>query len=114
MRFRPLRHRPTLAVALLASLASGCVERTPGETLYREHCAHCHGVDGSGNTPRYMGDEWANLLDGSWQNVEGDEYSLARVVREGVFAKMPGNAELTEDEVREIVNWVLYLRGETR
>ena len=114
MRPRPLHRRLTLAVVAVAPLAAGCVERTPGEALYRKHCAHCHGVDGSGNTPRYMGNQWANLLDGSWQNVEGDEYSLARVVRDGVFAKMPGNAELSDDEVLEIVGWVLHLRGETR
>jgi hypothetical protein len=30
-----------------------------------------------------------------------------------VFAKMPANAELSDDEVREIVGWVLQLRGET-
>jgi mono/diheme cytochrome c family protein len=114
MRRRPLPARLSIATISILPLVAGCVERSPGEKLYRKHCANCHGVDGSGNTPRYMGNQWANLIDDSWQNAAGDEYSLARVVREGVFAKMPGNAELSDDEVREIVGWVLQLRGETR
>jgi mono/diheme cytochrome c family protein len=114
MRIRPLLGRLPLACVALLPLAAGCVERSVGETLYRKHCADCHGVDGSGNTPRYMGNQWANLIDDSWQNTGGDEYSLARVVRDGVFAKMPANAELSDDEVREIVGWVFELRGETR
>jgi len=114
MRFRPRLGRLPLAIVWIAPLAAGCVERSPGEALYRRHCAECHGVDGSGNTVRYMGNQWANLLDDSWQTAEGDEYSLGRVVREGVFAKMPGNAELSDAEVREIVGWVFHLRGETQ
>ena len=119
MRFRPLSGRLPIArlpiaIVSILPLVAGCVQRSPGETLYRKHCANCHGVDGSGNTPLHMGDPWADLLDDSWQNAAGDEYSLARVVRDGVFAKMPANTELSDDEVREIVGWVFKLRGETR
>ena len=114
MAARSAVYRLAVAALCLAPVLAGCVQRSPGETLYRKHCADCHGIDGSGNTPRYMGNQWANLLDDSWQDAAGDEYSLARVVREGVFAKMPGNAELSDAEVREIVGWVFHLRGETQ
>jgi cytochrome c oxidase cbb3-type subunit 3 len=109
--------RRRLPLALLAAalpLLAGCVERSLGETLYRQHCAACHGLDGSGNTPRYMGNNWANLLDGSWKSGAGDEFSIQAVVREGVFGQMPANDSLTDDEVQAIVDWVFYLRGESR
>ena len=102
-----------LGVALLPLLA-GCEKRTPGEALYRKHCAHCHGVDGAGNTPAYMGNQWANLLDDAWQSSSGDEYSIATVVREGIFAKMPANSKLSDDEIRLIVDWLYQLRAESQ
>lgn len=111
-----MRNRSTLLVvaAALALPLAGCVERSPGEVLYRKHCADCHGLDGAGNTPRYMGNQWANLVDGAWKSGSGDEYSIAGVIREGIFGQMPANDTLSDEEVRAIVDWVLYMRGETR
>lgn len=114
MRPRSLAPRLALAAAALLPLLAGCEKRAPGEALYRKHCADCHGLDGSGNTPAFMGNQWANLLDNAWQSSSGDEYSLASVVREGIFAKMPANSQLSDEEVRLIVGWVYQLRGETQ
>src|SRR5690606_2523082 len=71
------------AVALLPALALGtaCNEMfasSPGERLWRRHCAECHGVDGSGNTPRYMGQPYADLRDGTW-SYGGDRASIENV-----------------------------------
>lgn len=103
-----------LAPVLLATL-SGCdliVKRSEGEKLWRKHCAECHGVNGSGDTPRYMGDAWADLRDDTWR-VGGDRSSIENVVREGVFARMPGYDEkLSSDEIRKIIDYLYSLRGE--
>ena len=85
-----------------------------GAQVYQQNCAGCHGIDGSGNTPRYMGNNWANLLDNSWKSGGGDEYSIATVVREGVYGQMPANTELSDEEITQIVDWLYTLRGETR
>ncbi len=105
------------AVALLPALALGtaCNEMfasSPGERLWRRHCAECHGVDGSGNTPRYMGQPYADLRDGTW-SYGGDRASIENVTREGIFAKMPAYQEkLTSEEIRQIIDYLYELRGE--
>lgn len=105
----------TLPLAL-ALAAAGCGDlfapKSEGERLWRKHCADCHGLDAAGNTPRFMGDIWADLLDDSW-HTGGDEGSIMSVVREGVFGKMPANDELTDAELRAVVRWLYRLRGET-
>jgi mono/diheme cytochrome c family protein len=86
-----------------------------GERLYRLHCSKCHGSDGAGNTPRYMGNAWADLLDNSWRHGGGGSLSMELVIKQGVFAEMPGYEDkLTDQEVRAIVQYVRELRGETR
>ena len=105
-----------VAGALGALGTAGCEvfrARSEGEKLWGKHCARCHGVDAAGNTPRYMGNAWADLTDDSWRSG-GDEYAIQGVIREGVFGEMPANDELSDAEVRAIVDWLYYLRGETR
>jgi len=101
----------TLALGSLA--VAGCEQREPGEALWIKNCADCHGVDGSGNTPRYMGNNWADLVDDSWKSA-GDEYSIRQAIREGVFGEMPANTTLSDEEVSLIIDWLYHLRGETR
>ncbi len=112
----PMRPIPAFALLLAAGLTlTACdqlVSRTPGERLWRQRCAKCHGLDGAGNTPRYMGDPYANLLDDGWR-TGGDRYSLENVIREGVFGKMPANPDLTVEEMRDLLTHLRQLRGET-
>lgn len=90
------------------------VKRAPGEKTYRKLCADCHGLDGSGNTPRGMGNPSNDLTDPYWEYGGGDSGSIERIVRDGVFAEMPAHPELTPEQMRELVDYVLKLRGETR
>ena len=110
---RPVR---LTALVLLTALAlGGCdllFSRTPGEKLWRKHCMECHGVDARGNTPRYMGNPWADLRDNAWKTA-GDRSTVETVVREGVFAKMPANEELTAEEMRHLLDYFYELRGES-
>ena len=106
--------RVAVPALLLAPFFAGCEHYSPEETLWRKHCADCHGIDASGNTPRYMGNQWADLLDNSWKSGSGDEYSIAAVIREGVFGEMPANTQLSDQEVSQIVDWLFHLRGEGR
>jgi len=105
------------ALVLLPALAAlGCdlLPRRPlGEQLWRDRCAECHGVDGSGNTPRYMGNANADLLDDSWQRG-GEPGAWEVVIREGVFGSMPANPDLTREQVRALVDHLRQLRGEAR
>jgi mono/diheme cytochrome c family protein len=89
------------------------VKRPPGERMYRKLCADCHGIDGAGNTPRGMGNPNNDLTDAAWK-YGGDAGSIEAIIRTGVFGEMPAHDELTDEQVRQIVDHVLKLRGESR
>ncbi len=105
----------TLLLAAAAGLG-GCEElfpqRSEGERLYRKHCAECHGLDGAGNTPGYMGNAYADLKDERWK-FGGDPGSMQGVVEAGIFGQMPKFDQLSAKEVRAVVDHVRVLRGET-
>jgi mono/diheme cytochrome c family protein len=104
-----------LATALV--VFAGCKlifpHRSEGEQLWRDRCAECHGLDGSGNTPQYMGNDKADLLDDSWEHG-GDPGSWGVVIKEGVFGDMPANPDLTPQQVDAITHWMRVLRHEEK
>lgn len=103
-------------LAAAALLAAGCGDfssRTPGERTWRARCADCHGLDGAGNTARFMGEPYADLTDDSWKGYGGDRAGLEAAIREGSFPDMPAFAELTPSEMRDLLDHLARLRGET-
>lgn len=109
------------AAAFAALLFASCLAlaacdfaagRSPGERLWRKHCADCHGLDARGNTPRYMGEAYADLRDDGWR-TGGDRYSIEMVIREGAFGKMPANPKLSKEEIKLIIDYLYQLRHET-
>ena len=113
---RPLVKLGTaLSLALLGNAFWACQDlfphRSEGEKLYLDRCADCHGTDAQGNTVQYMGEPYADLRDDNWKNGGGDE-AIEMVIREGVFAKMPKNDDLTEHQIKAIVTHLRVLRGE--
>ena len=82
-----------------------------GARLWKQRCAKCHGVGGDGNTPQYMGNYKADLLDDSWYHG-GEPGSWAVVIREGVFGSMPPNPDLSREQVNALVAHLRQLRGE--
>ncbi|HXO27494.1 MAG TPA: c-type cytochrome [Thermoanaerobaculia bacterium] len=110
-----------VAATLLACLAGlagvllgGCSKlfphRAPGEQLYVDHCADCHGLDGRGNTAREMGQSYADLTDDVWK-FGGDDTSIANVIREGSFGLMPGfQQQLNDQQIQELVAYLRVLR----
>jgi len=106
---------PLVAAVLLAAVCGvGCglfPERSLGEELWRDRCAHCHGIDARGNTVRYMGNPWADLADDNW-HTEGDPNTVLEVTRSGIVGQMPPNDDLTAAELAAVVDWLYFLRGE--
>ncbi len=106
-----------LALAILVLSLGGCSElfpkRTPGEKLYRKHCADCHGIDGGGHTIRTMGDPDANLLDDRWK-YPGDASGMETVILQALVFEHPTFDKFSREEVKQIVDHVFSLRGERR
>ena len=102
-----------LALAACDAIEDKLVRREPGERLYRRLCSDCHGLDGRGNTALGMGKDYANLVD-DISKYGTESGTMENLVRDGVFAEMPAHPELTSQEVRQIVDHVLKLRGESR
>jgi cbb3-type cytochrome c oxidase subunit III len=101
-------------VLLAAFLAGGCEQifphRSPGEELYVQNCADCHGLDGRGNTAREMGQAYADLTDEAWK-FGGDDTSIANAIREGSFGLMPGFGEkLSDQQIQALVAYLRVLR----
>jgi mono/diheme cytochrome c family protein len=105
-------------VSCLSLALAGCdvifPHRTEGEKLWRKHCAECHGLDGAGNTPGYMGNSYADLKDDHWKTGGASQTSFDRLVRAGVFGKMPAysSEQLSRQQLREIYEHLRVLRGE--
>jgi len=108
--------RKATALALLTALlglSTACTQRTPGEKLYRRHCAECHGIDAAGHTVQYMGNQEANLLDDYWVHG-GDPTTILGVLQSRTVGDHPDYSELSSQELRQIVDHLRVLRGEAR
>lgn len=108
--------RRGLLLLAAVTLLAGCrliPERSQGERLWRARCAECHGLDGAGNTPRYMGDPNADLLDDNWSHGSGSG-SWELVIRNGVFGRMPANPDLKPSEVKALIEYLKVLRRDAR
>jgi mono/diheme cytochrome c family protein len=86
-------------------------KRSEGEKLWRDRCAQCHGIDGKGNTPQYMGNYNADLTDNHWSHG-AEPGSWGVVIRQGVFGDMPANPDLSRQQVQALVDYIRVLRGE--
>ena len=88
----------------------------PGATLFREHCAMCHGRDGSGQPgfPDLSDNQW--LWDGEVEGIYTTiKYGINTDHDETQSAEMPGflkDESLTKDQVADVVEYVLSISGQ--
>jgi mono/diheme cytochrome c family protein len=89
--------------------------------LYREHCAHCHGIsgDGAGPTARFLNPYPRDYRNGKFKftstGTRPTADDLKRTLVEGIpGTAMPSFALLPNDELDALVEYVRYLaiRGE--
>ena len=106
-------------------LASGHYGTTGEQRgLFRQHCAHCHGVsgDGAGPTAGFLNPFPRDYRQGAFKfksterNAKPTNEDLKRILQEGIpGTAMPSFLLLPNDEIEALVEYVKYLsvRGQT-
>lgn len=100
-----------------------CRKLRSGQSLYMQHCVHCHGVtgDGKGPTGKYLNPKPRDYRLGimkftsTMATERASTDDLHRIIKEGVAGTyMPSFKLLPENDVKLITNYVKYLsvRGE--
>ena len=109
---------------LLAATFSPAAEAVfaPGQAVYDQHCAACHGANGDGNgpasvwlypKPRNFGAGLFKIKSTPGQALPTNDDLIQSVTRGLPGSSMPGFSYLTEAERRDVVQYVKHLTART-
>jgi mono/diheme cytochrome c family protein len=115
------RNLTIAAVAIAALMAIGCSKEapqsssnaaldTPGQAIFFQQCAICHGRFGKGDTMIAANYPWANLADTQYGHGSSRE-EIIRNITEGVQqTPMRGfKGALTDQEIAQVADYVIAL-----
>lgn len=103
------------ALISVAALSPGSAERVEASSLsenvaqasvYRAHCARCHGNDGRSNTREGRRTEASDLTDASVKAM--DTAKMTRIIRNGK-GDMPANKRLSAAQITALIRYVRAL-----
>jgi len=109
----------------LAALAIGCSEEAlpeadahggdlaAGRVIFEKKCARCHNGNGDGQTPVAGRFPYANLIDGVWRS-DGSSEAIEKQIRQGRDPMPKFEGKLTDEQIRQTVEYVLELTGGRR
>ena len=100
-------HRNPEAQKLKNPEASTSESIEAGKTLYKRHCASCHGPNGKGDGGMALsGGTPSDLTDDTWDYGSTDG-EIFVVIRDGVSSDMQGYKEkLSEKQIWQLVNFI--------
>lgn len=104
-----------IPLCLLLIIACGKTDYRQGKNLYAQHCASCHMEDGKGLgklIPPLAGSDWLknNQEKLTCLMIKGMEGEV--VVNGTVYNQpMPGNGELSDFQVTNIINYINHAWG---
>ena len=110
-----------ILVALPAAAGAGSAAPV-GQAVYEQHCAACHGVNGDGNGPAavWLYPKPRNFSAGAFkikstlaQSLPTDDDLLRSVTRGLPGSSMPSFSYLSEQERRDVVQYIKYLTAYT-
>jgi mono/diheme cytochrome c family protein len=115
------RNLTIAAVAVAALMAVGCSKEapqagsnatldTPGQAIFFQQCAICHGRFGKGDTMIAANYPWANLADTQYGHGSSRE-EIIKNITEGVpQTPMRGfKGALTDQEIAQVADYVIAL-----
>jgi mono/diheme cytochrome c family protein len=112
-------------LAGLAALAVGCSDQAlpevdgrggklaAGRVIFERKCVRCHNVNGDGETAVAGRFPYANLIDGVWRS-DGTSESIEKQIRRGRDPMPSFEHKLTDEQIRQTVEYVLELTGGSR
>ena len=125
---KPARCVPVLILPALAftflpiNVPAVAAAFSVGKTVYDQHCAACHGVNGDGNGPAavWLYPKPRNFSAGQFkikstpgQSLPTDDDLFNSVTRGLPGSSMPGFSYLTGSERREVVQYIKFLTART-
>lgn len=118
MSFDALRY----TVVLGLSVITGFADDSKGQLLYNQHCASCHGNNGDGNGPAsvWLFPKPRNFSSGLFKlhstpagALPTDQDLFETITRGMAGSSMPSFSYLSEQDRRDLVQYVKYLTAET-
>ena len=79
-----------------------------GQRIFERKCASCHNANGDGKTVTGSRFRYSNLIDGVWRS-DGSPEAIERQIRRGRDPMPKFEGKLTEEEIRQIVTYVVAL-----
>lgn len=118
---KPARNLTIAALAIASLLALGCQKEAPkaaegsapdlpGQAIYFQQCAICHGRLGKGDTMIAANYPWANLADDKYGHG-GSREEILRNITDGIpQTPMRGfKGALTDQELAQITDYVIAM-----
>jgi mono/diheme cytochrome c family protein/uncharacterized membrane protein len=78
----------------------------PARELYLQHCAKCHGKDGTGSGARGAMPDLPDLTDRSWQKRRSEAQLLGSILDGKGKDMPPWREKISEEEARDLVSYV--------
>ena len=109
-----------LVLVLLSLAVAGCRQRglpeadartrdlAAGQRIFERKCASCHNNNGNGKTITAGRFPYANLVDAVWR-ADGSARAIERQIREGHDPMPKFEGKLTDEEIRQTVEYVQEL-----
>jgi cytochrome c6 len=95
----------------LPEAASADRDVVAGRRIFERKCASCHNGNGDGRTIVAGHFQYANLIDGVWRS-DGSPAAIERQVRTGKDPMPKFEGKLTDEEIRQVVAYVVALSRE--
>jgi cytochrome c6 len=102
----------TIAFTFAVSSSAQTSEKSEGATLFKSHCAMCHGADGAGNTPMGKMEHIVDLHSAQVQSMT--EAQLETVIENGK-GKMPAfKTKLKPEQIKDLASYIKGMKPETK
>jgi len=88
-------------------IAQDSGKASPGQTIFKDKCVLCHGVDGGGNTPLGKQLQAADLRSKNVQKLSDEK--IQKIIHDGQANMPPFADQLSSEEINHVLRYVRVL-----